>query len=333
MAQVTGTTWTSSVANSITMTGNLREDVEDVIWLLDPMDTWALSNLERTTATNVYHEWLSDTLAGATANRQIEGDDASFATAAGGSRLGNYCQISRKTFLVSGTLEASEKVGRKSEIARLGVKLMKELKRDMEQAIITNQASSAGGSGTARSLASMESWITTSDNSGNGVRATTTAAASTTGFSGGVVGAPTDGTTTAALTETSLKTSLANAWSDGGDPRVILTASVGKNYIDAFTGIATRFIDSSPNKQAAIVGAANMYVSGYGSPHMVILSRYMRSSVVLGIDPEYWAVAFLRKPFTEPLAKTGDGEKRQLLAEYTLVARNPVASTKVVAIA
>jgi hypothetical protein len=333
MAQVAGTTWTKSVAGSITMDTNIREDLEDVIWLLDPMDTWALSNLDKVEAENVYHEWLSDTLAAAAANRQVEGDDASFATAQGGLRLGNYCQISRKTFLVSGTVEASKKAGRKSEIARLGVKLMKELKRDMESSLITNQASSVGGATTARSLASMESWITTSDNSGNGVRATTTASASTTGFSGGVVGSPTDGTTTGALTEVNLKLSLANAWADGGDPRVILAGSTQKTAIDAFTGIATRFVDASPTKQAAIVGAANMYVSGYGSPHMVVLSRYMRSSVVLGIDPEYWAVAFLRKPFTEPLAKTGDGEKRQMLAEYTLVARNPVASTKVVACA
>ncbi len=326
MAQITGTTWTNSVANSVSMATNIRESLEDVIYELDPLDTWALSNLDRTSAGNVYHEWLSDALPGATANRQVEGDDAAFSTAQGALRLGNYCQISRKTFLISGTLEATKRAGRKSEIARQGTWLMKQLKRDMEQALVQNQASSAGGATTARSSASMESWIAT-----NSVETTTTASATTTGFSAGTVAAPTDGTTTAALSETNLKAALELAWIQGGDPSVILVGSTQKKAIDAFTGIATRFVDSSPKKEAAIIGAANMYVSGFGSPHVVTLSRYVRSSVVLCIDPQFWAIGQLRAPFMEPLAKTGDGEKRQMLAEYCLISRNEKASAKVAA--
>ena len=55
--------------------------------------------------------------------------------------------------------------------------------------------------------------------------------------------------------------------------------------------------------------------------------------MILAVDPDYWAVAFLRQPFMEELAKTGDGEKRQLLAEFTLVSRNHKASSKVAACA
>jgi hypothetical protein len=130
MAQVTGTTWSNSTA-TYSMGTNVREDVEDVIYLLDPMDTWASTNLDTVDASSTFHEWLSDVLAGATANRQIEGDDASYATAAPAERLGNICQISRKTFIVSGTLEEVRKAGRKSEIKRLGTKYLKEWKRDM----------------------------------------------------------------------------------------------------------------------------------------------------------------------------------------------------------
>jgi hypothetical protein len=328
MAQISGTTWTNSVANSISMATNIRESLEDVIWELDPMDTWALSNLNRTSVSNTYHEWLADALPGATANRQIEGDDASFSTVAGAQRLGNHNQISRKTFLISGTLEAVKRAGRKSEIARQGTWLMKQLKRDMEQSLVQNQASSAGGSATARSSASMESWLAT-----NEVLATSTSSATTPGFSGGTVVSPTDGTTTGALTENALKSALELAWIQGGDPRVILAGSTQKKAIDAFTGIATRFVDSSPRKEAAIIGAANMYVSGFGSPHVVTLSRYVRSSVVLCIDPNFWAIGQLRAPFMEPLAKTGDGEKRQMIAEFCLISRNEKASAKVVACA
>ena len=65
---------------------------------------------------------------------------------------------------------------------------------------------------------------------------------------------------------------------------------------------------------------------------MVVLSRYMRTSVALCLDSSYWAVSFLRRPFVETLAKTGDAHKRQMLAEYGLVCRNQFASAKVVAI-
>jgi hypothetical protein len=337
MAIVSGTTWTGAVASSLSYNANVREDLEDVIWLLDPMDTWALSNLDRVDASAPTHEWLSDNLAAAATNIVREGDDATFATAVPAARLSNQCQIFNKTFVVSDTLEAVKKAGRSSENARLGTKLLKELKRDMEAAIVGNQASSAGGSATGRSLAGMESWIAgpTSTNGGqaNAVACTATSGATTPGFSAGFVAAPTDGTTVGALTEALLKAALEGAWTDGGDPRVILAPSVGKKYIDSFSGIATRFVDSSPSKQAAIVGAANMYVSSFGSPHMVVLSRYVRSSVVLCLDPDYWALAFLRNPQKKPLAKTGDASKTLIVTEMTLVCRNPSASAKNVAIA
>ncbi len=339
MSQISGTTWSNSIASSLSMGTNVREDIEDVIYLLDPMDTWALSTLEKGDASSTFHEWLQDNLAGATANRQIEGDDASYSTAAPAERVGNVLQIVRKTFIVSGTLEEVRKVGRKSEIKRLGTKLMKEMKRDMEQAIVGNQASSLGGAATARSMAGMESWIegptvSTANQAGNAVATTTTAASATTpGFSGGTVAAPTDGTTTAAMTEGTLKMALQGAWEDGGDPRIILCAANNKLTIDALAGVATRMVDVDRTAKASIIASANVYVHSFGSPSMVVLSRYVRSSVVLCLDPEYWALAFLRRPQMLNLARTGDAEKREMLAEFTLVCRNSAASSKVVAIA
>lgn len=327
------------------MATNVREDLEDVIFLLDPMDTWALSNLDKVEAKAVYHEWLSDTLAAAATNRQIEGDDVSYSTAAPARRLGNWTQIAYKTFAVSDTLEAVEKAGRTSERSRLGMKLLKELKRDVESALVGAQGSSGGagggqgGTGTARSSAGMESWIgngtttTTAGEASNVVAATTSSGSTSPGFSGGAVAAPTDGTTTGALTEGQLKAALQGAWEDGGDARVILVGAAQKKVIDGFTGIATRFVDVAPKAQAQIIGAANVYVSSFGSPHMVVLSRYVRASVVLCIDPEYWAVAFLRPFQKKPLARTGEAEKTLLTCEFTLVSRNNAASAKVVSCA
>lgn len=327
MAQATGT------SSRYDLVG-FREDLEDTIWDLFPEDTWALSNLDRVTATSTFHEWQTDALAGATANRVIEGDEATFAAVSPTVRVGNYCQTSRKTFMISGLAEVTKKAGRKSEIARQGMKLMKELKRDIENALVGNQASSAGGAATARSSGGMESWIggPTADpgTAANAVRATTTAQGTTIGFASGVVTSPTDSTTTGALSKTALDSALQGAWADGGNPRMILVGATQKAAIDNFSSIATRFVDVDRSSQAVITGAANVYVSDFGR-HTVMLHRYMRSSVVLCIDPEYWAVAFIRKPFVETLAKTGDAEKRQMLTDFCLVARNAAASSKVVA--
>jgi uncharacterized protein DUF5309 len=324
MAAVSGTSTRYSLVG-------FREDLEDTIWELFPEDTWLLSNLEQVGATSSNHEWQSDSLAAAAANRQIEGDDAAFATLVATVRLNNFQQISRKTLIISGTALASTAAGNANSIGRQAEKLMLELKRDMELALVGNQASSDGGTGTARSSAGMESWIAgpTQDpgTAGNVVRATTTANTATTpGFSGGTVVSPTDGATTGALTSQVLNNALEGAWVDGGDPSIILVNSRQKAAIDNFTSVATRFVDVDRGTQASVIGAINVYVSDFGR-HSVVLHRYMRQSVVLAIDPKFWAVSFLRRPFLGPLADTGDARKRIMLTEYGLVARAPGTST------
>lgn len=326
MAAVSGTTQTYGVGTA----GGNREDLEDIIWELEPLETYCLTNFERVTANATYHEWELDTMVAPAANRQLEGDDGTFTSIVSPTRAGNHCQISSKRFLVSGTQQAVKQAGGGSQLKRQVKKQMKELKNDMEYAIVRNQVASAGGASTSRSLGSIETQIATTDNSGNGVRATNSASASTAAFAAG--SAVTDGTTTGALQEAKFKEAISLAWTDGGQPNVILCESTQKQVISAFSGIATKYNEVKGNNRATIIGSADMYVSEWGN-HTVILHRHVRSSVVLMLDPDYWAIAYLRAPFMEELAKTGDGEKRQLLAEYTLVGRNPNSSAKVVACA
>lgn len=334
MAQLTGTSDTYLVTSA----GGIREDLEDTIWDLFPEDTWALSNLDKIEATNTFHEWLGDELASPALNAQIEGDDTTFTDISSPGRYGNYCMISRKEFMISGTLETVRKAGRRSEVARQAMKQMKELKRDMELALTHEQEASAGGGTTARQLGGMEVWIggTTIDAAtgvgANAVRATNSADTETTVplSSGAPTTAVTEGATLGPLTAVALNSALQGAWEDGGDPRVILAHAQNKAHIDTFTGVATRFVDVGRAQEASIIGAANLYVSDFGR-HQVILHRYVRSRTTLCIDPDFWAVAFLRRPFREQLAKTGDATKHQILTEYTLVARNWRANGKVVA--
>lgn len=322
MAIVTGTTNTYSVGTA----GGNREDLEDSIWNLYADESWAITNLDTVDCEATNHEWLLDNLAAASSNIQLEGDDDAYTTLVSPTRVNDYLQNFKKTFIVSGTQEKVKKAGRSKEAARESIKKMREMKNDIEFTLVRNQGSSAGGAATGRSLASMESWIT------QRTLSTTTAGATTSGFASSVVPAPTDGTTTAALTEALLKTALSSAWAEGGNPSVILAGVAQKNVIDTMVGIATRFVDVNKTSQAVITGSANLYVTSYGT-HKVVLHRHVRSSVVLCIDPEYWSIGYLRRPFMEKMAKTGDADKYAIRAELTLVCRNHKASSKVVALA
>lgn len=318
MAQATGTTDTYDLVG-------LAEDVEDVIFNISPTETPMLTMAKRKKISATLHQWQTDSLASAAANRAIEGDDSTYATAAPTTMLSNYTQIAKKTVMVSGTADAVRKYGRKEEFAYQIAKKGKELKRDIELALVTNQASSAGGSGTARSSAGIESMI-----AGNRILGAGNTTGTTPGYSSGTWAAPTDGTATA-MTEGDLVSALEAAWQDGGDPSVIMVNSTLKRKIATFGG-ANKFsgvqVNQGRTAQAVVIGGVDLYISDFGE-HKVMLNRYMRAGTLLALDPEYFSVGFLRAIKFEERAKTGDATRGELLTEFTLIGDNPDAHAKI----
>lgn len=73
------------MAASATKTFDLEgiaESFEDLIFDISPQDTWYLTNAKRVKVGNTTHQWLTDSLASASAtNANLEGDDATFTTA------------------------------------------------------------------------------------------------------------------------------------------------------------------------------------------------------------------------------------------------------------
>jgi hypothetical protein len=318
MAQATGTTDTYDLVG-------IAEDVEDVIFNISPEETPFLSMAKRKKVSNTLHQWQTDSLAAVAANRAIEGDESTFATATPTTMLSNYTQIAKKTVLVSGTADAVRKYGRKEEFAYQIAKKGKELKRDIEYALVTNQASSAGGSSTARSSAGIESMI-----AGNRILGAGNTTGTTPGYASGTWSAPTDGTATA-MTEGDLVSALEAAWTDGGDASQIMVGATLKRKIATFGG-AQKFAGFYNPKQGAgqgmVIGGVDTYVSDFGT-HSIKLNRYMRTTTLLAIDPEYVSVGFLRPIKFEERAKTGDATKGELLCEFTLIADNPDAHAKI----
>jgi len=294
-----------------------REDLSDVIYSISPTDTPIMSSIGKTKATAVYHEWQSDSLASnTTANALVEGATASDITVSPTTRLGNYTQIVGKTVMVSGTLEAVDRAGRKSEKAYQLAKISSEIKRDMETIITANQGQSAGNSTTARTLGALLSYIK-SNTSKNGT--------ATTGVDPVTVGVSTrtDGTTRT-FTEAMLKTVIASVFTNGGTPSALFVSPAQKQVVSGFTGLAAQRYQVPTSGQATILAGADLYQSDFGILS-IVPDRFMRTRDALILDPEYAALAFLRPFQTNELARVGDAEKTQILAEFTLEVRNEAA--------
>ena len=294
-----------------------REDLSDTIYRIDPTETPFLSGIDREKATAVNHEWQTQALAPVDpANAVLEGDDATTDAVTPTVRLGNVCQISDKVARVTGTQQVVDHAARDGELAYQEMMKGMELKRDMEAILCgTNQAKNAGNTTTARLTASVLSWIKT--NTSKGAGGADPAAADGTGTR-------TDAGTQIAFTEARLKTVLSAAWMTGGKPDTIFAGAFNKQVFSTFTGRATPTEDTKSKKITASVDA---YESDFGTIK-VVPNRFQRARDVLVLQLEMWAVAYLpgRKMISIPLAKTGDSDRRQILSEYALVARNEKAS-------
>ena len=293
----------------------MREDLIDVIYDISPTETPIMSTLARTKATAVFHEWQTDSLSAATsANAAVEGADGVSATISPTTRLGNYTQIVQKVVQTSGTLEAVNKAGRRSERAYQLAKASSELKRDMETIITANQGRDAGSSSSARKLGAILSWLKTNTSKGTSGTDPTTIGVST----------RSDGATRT-FTEQLLKDEVAAAFDSGGNPTMLVVGSGLKQKVSSFAGIAAQRYMAPSDAPTTILGAADVYLSDFGSLSTVP-DRFMRTRDALLIDPEYMALSYLRPFQTNDLAKTGDSEKTQLLCEFTLEVRNEAAS-------
>ena len=295
----------------------MREDLSDVIYNISPTDTPFMSSIGKTKATATYHEWQTDSLAAAALGGAVEGADASTITASPTTRIGNRTQIFTKSVAVAGTLEAVDKAGRKSEKAYQLAKVSAELKRNIELTLLSNQVSSAGDSSTARTLGGLQAWLNSNYDGG------------TSGVAGsGGTTARTNGTNRT-FTETILKTVIAEVYTAGGVPKVLMVNPTHKQTVSAFAGIAAQRYMAPSNEPTTIIGAADVYMSDFGTisvvPNRFLNSTNSGNETAFVVDPDMAAVAYLRPFQTIELAKTGDSEKTQLLAELTLEVKNQAA--------
>tara|TARA_R110000751_G_scaffold283566_1_gene386967 strand:+ start:330 stop:1283 length:954 start_codon:yes stop_codon:yes gene_type:complete len=299
---------------TFTAIGN-REDLSDIIYNISPTETPFISSIGKEKATGVLHEWQNDSLRAAAANAQVEGDEIAFTAVVPTTRVNNRTQISRTSVIVSGTQDTVNSAGRNNELAYQISKSSKELKRDMEVVLTANQSAAVGGAAAARTSSGLPSWIQANTSVG------------TNGANGQVGGVDSPGTfrtdgTQRAFTEAQLKDVVKQCWDSGGDPSMIMLGSFNKQKLSGFTGGSTKMTQADDKK---LVAAIDIYESDFGSM-TVVPNRFSRSRDCFVIQPDMWAVAYLRDFQMLDLAKTGDAQKKAMLAEYTLVSKNEAAS-------
>ena len=291
MAQPTNTFDSYDGANSN------REDLANVIYDISPTDTPFMSSIGRVKVQSTTHEWQTDSLASHTAdNKVIDGDEATNDAITATTRVTNKTQISDKVVQVSVTDDVVDKAGRSTETAYQLAKASAEIKRDMESILLSDQAQSAGSSSTPRKLGGLGSWITTN----------------------------TADTAGADITEDMLKEAVLKAYTEGGEPSMLLVSPANKQVVSTFAGIAEQRYQAPKSSPTTIIGSADVYLSDFGTLN-VVPDRFLSDEISYVLDPSMASVAYLRPFKKTKLAKMGDSEKHLMNVEYTLVVKNEKA--------
>lgn len=288
----------ASAALTYQAAGN-REDLTDILTNITPTDTPMFSRFQKTRAKGTLHEWMTESLASAAENKNVEGADFTYTTPTARTRVNNYTQIFVKTLEVSATQEVIDKAGLESEFAHRMENQMKEIARDVEYQYV-NGASASGASGTARELNGVLSFISTNNETGSG-------------------------TGTQALTEAMYNDALQTIYAAGGNPDTAYANGWQKRKISSFSTPSTRNVDADDKR---LVASVDVYESDFGM-QTIVLDRYMSTDTVALLEDNKWATAILRPFESMETAKVADSLRGAIVGELTLECRNEAASGKI----
>lgn len=309
----------------------IREDLTSLVALIDPQETPFISNIGNgKPATAVKHEWQVQALTTPSkTNFQLEGDDSpSATTAVARERIYNYCAISRKVGSVTGTMRAVDVAGISDEYDNQEMLKAIELKRDMEVILLDNNKYEVGGTATVRECAGFAAYITNTDFTG--------ASAFTAATGNGSDAWALTNVTTRALSLTILNGAVYQAHIDGGKPNLLMLAPLQRQRFSDLTlnsslgGAAQVRYNTNSVKPMALIGTVDTWLSNFGQ--LDVASNVQMSTdatfeniTAYMVDTRHAGVSYLRRMFSEPLAKTGDADKFQIISEYTLEVDAPKA--------
>lgn len=286
-----------------------KEDVSDVISVLDKHETPFTSSIDSNmrTVTQKLYSWQEDEQEPGADNAQVEGFEATEEAHTTTEMKQNTTQIFSRTIKLSGSLEATDHYGRKSELARQIMKKGKALKLDRERACVgVDQVMVLGSTSVARRHASASQLIA----AGNKIAA-------------GAV----------PLTELILQSAIRKAYTVGSKATRFMVAPNVAEQTAEFDGNAVRHRETNGSNSKEVIHVVDVYTTALGTLS-VETNREMLSTTGLLWRPSDWKGVVLkgRGWFRETLAKTGDNTKIMLAGEYGLQHDNEEASVLITGI-
>lgn len=269
--------------------GNLKRDVSEIIYQVSPEEVPVLTTANKKSITSTLYEWQQDQLAAANPdNAQVQGFTASYSNPTDVTMKSNRTQIFAGTASVSATLEAVDKHGIASQVAYQVAQKGREIKRDIEAALVgRDQAAVTGSTSAAAKMASVINQISSN---------TTTATAS-----GGVV------------TEAAILSAHQKTFEKGGNPTLIIAPPAAATTIAGFATASGRNRDIEGTE---LINSVDLIVSSFGELQLVI-DRFCSADDVILVDTEYLCVATLRPFNTERMARVSDSQDVMITTELT----------------
>jgi hypothetical protein len=304
-----------------------REDLSNELTLLAPEETPLLSLCAKGKASGTFSEWTADVLsapstAGISEGTDVTAFDDKFASRA---RLGNYTQIFRRDYIVSNLQQAVSSVG-PANVAQAEAKSMRELKRDVEAAICSdNDRTVENGAGTPYALRGLGDWL---DSAGP---SDVPAAYRT----------PTDSILTASPSDTTFNNIIASIYTVNGEANnLTLIAGVAlRKVISNFqrsSGQATSPAEAvyHINQDASskkITHAVTLYESDFGIVNVINGNPSCMPNANRGyvVNPKYLGFNTLIPMGSTRLENQGGGERGFVDMVGTLVCKHPGAHGKI----
>jgi hypothetical protein len=276
----------------------MREDLLNVITNLDFKENQLVSGLGTSKAASIQHEWLQDTLKTPAANALVEGAEASFSKRTSPTRLYNWTQIVGIPYEVSDTDRDVNSAGFGDRMSYEMEKALKEWKQDTEFALMRSTLVCGAGT-TARAMKGLKSCLTL----------TTTYSA-------------------VSLSEVMLNDYLQNVWDKGVEVNALYAPMTLKRRISGFTAGSTKNVDASDKR---LVNAVDIYQADAAKNVKLFAHRFVTVSGtdtnnnLVGINEDFFKIAYLRSPKNVPLAKVGDSTRAMVVGEMTLEFKHPDA--------
>lgn len=294
---------TQSYSNS----AGLRQDLLNQLKLVQESKTPLVSRLKSSVAKSRYHEFVADKITTPADNNAagqiaVEGADFSAVAVDNFTQSGNYCQIVRRDFAISGTMEASDYAGVASSVAYQKQKALKVIGVGLEVAILQGTGNS-GTSAVARSLKGLPQWAV---DAASYTSATATASSSTFATSAG---------------EEKFLDMLQALFNKGVDINFAYVNGAVKRQIDKWTLNVVKYVDMAKS-EGTLYAKVAVYESSFGVTEILYTPSCAVANVIAG-DMNDLRIAYLRRPFSEAQGKRGDSWPVIVLLEATLEVLNP----------